>query len=337
MYSKYYAIVGSDGYFQGHMVAPLFNINNVFELNQSRELFTSVEHYNNRNSIAGCPLAFDIDFDGNLDKAYATAKTIRDKLFRFNIDNNIYFSGSKGFHIVVPCLITGSNAHIMAKAIKKTYFDIDGVDEHIYKNKALFRVENSINKKTGLRKIKIVGNETIDDIKKLAETKRKATATIDIEYNTNIRTLINGSYQKYKELTSFTTQSTSASSFSVPLCIRKMMDDTDPPRQHWHSIIYTIAKAMLADNIDQEDVIRWFDNHNFWGCISSDGYTRRSYTKVIRSLSCSSKLSVGCKTGLGAESMQYYCSKLCPCIGGTAWEYISGKAISNTNILRDGA
>ena len=95
----------------------------------------------------------------------------------------IYFSGHKGFHLIVPKEILGvqpdKNLNNFFKTIAeqiKTFSIHKTVDLKIYDNKRLFRIPNSINSATNLYKIILTPNELFslneEQIKELAKQPR---------------------------------------------------------------------------------------------------------------------------------------------------------------------
>jgi len=112
----------------------------------------------------------------------------------------IYFSGSKGFHLAIPKrfftnIKPSKDLHLRARAFVKLLVslanegsneNITSIDYSIYKSSnRIFRLNNTINSKTGLYKIGItydeLCNSTIDGIKRFAENKRY------IDYDNNIK------------------------------------------------------------------------------------------------------------------------------------------------------
>ena len=95
----------------------------------------------------------------------------------------IYFSGHKGFHLIIPSEILGvqprQDLNGIFKSIAeqvKTFSIHKTVDLKIYDNKRLFRIPNTINSSTGLYKIMITPDELLNmseqDIKTLAKQPR---------------------------------------------------------------------------------------------------------------------------------------------------------------------
>ena len=143
------------------------------------------EDQNTANFIA--PLYFDLDID-DIENNYIKVKqdlllVVRRLKTVFGLsekDIEIYFSGSKGFHILISHKIFGFepgkdiNKHYKKVAIDlKTYTVNKSVDTRIYDSKRLFRVPNTVNHKTGLYKVaisydKIKSINTYDELKEYA-------------------------------------------------------------------------------------------------------------------------------------------------------------------------
>lgn len=158
------------------------------------DVYYCIYEYEN-NDIEKCniiaPMYFDIDADIKTEENYQKVKKDVLKIilyfqsyFKINAENiEIYFSGHKGFHILIDSVIFGispcSNLNIIYKEWVKyiSYIlNIDSIDLKIYDRKRLFRIPNTINKKTGLYKIPIQLNElyrlTFKEIIELSKKQR---------------------------------------------------------------------------------------------------------------------------------------------------------------------
>lgn len=144
---------------------------------------------NTANYIA--PLYLDLDIDDievNFLKVKQDLLLVMRRLKTvFNLsdkDIELYFSGSKGFHILVSHNIFGFEpSRDINKQYKKVAIDLKtytvnkSVDTKIYDNKRLFRVPNTINHKTGLYKVpisydKIKEMNSFEELRKYASSKK---------------------------------------------------------------------------------------------------------------------------------------------------------------------
>lgn len=140
---------------------------------KNTDVYHSVYRYESQ-SINDCllyaPVYFDMDMEINEDKDFQ--KIVKDTLLvvsflkeEFGIPEDlieIYFSGSKGFHILVPPEVFGieprKNLNIELKRIAEEANKVTlhgTVDMKIYDRRRLFRFPNTINGKTGLYKVPV--------------------------------------------------------------------------------------------------------------------------------------------------------------------------------------
>ena len=136
-----------------------------------------------------CPyILIDIDNETDLNESKTRALEIVTRLqSEYDLspdDLTIYFSGSKGFHLVISLNTFGSpDPHEeMGSLIKIAVKELCGEIKHdskIYENHRLMRVENSLNAKSSLYKIQLSYSElfslSIDKIKELAKRPRTFT------------------------------------------------------------------------------------------------------------------------------------------------------------------
>lgn len=166
--------------------------------NFKSDIYCTIYKYDNEN-IDSCnfiaPLYLDLDIDNiedNYDKLIRDLKILIHKLIsEFHVEQNdiqIYFSGSKGFHIIISEDIFGFKpGRTLNKDLKKiavylkAYTLTKCIDTKIYDYKRLFRINNTINSKTGLYKVRIL----YDDLIKMSykELIEYASEPKDIELN----------------------------------------------------------------------------------------------------------------------------------------------------------
>lgn len=126
-------------------------------------------------------------------------------------DLSIYFSGSKGFHLVINLNTFGSpDPHEeMGSLIKIVVKELCGDIKHdplIYENHRLMRVENSLNAKSDLYKIQLsyfeLSSLSIEEIKELAKRPRtfiRKKPISDIRLNEKINRIVRSAFLKSDE------------------------------------------------------------------------------------------------------------------------------------------
>lgn len=193
------------------------------EIDKYRDKFNNRDYYatiyNYKDTVDKGPLTapfyLDIDNHNFLNNEEEFAKVKRDTIIIINTLNIVYkipidsiqifFSGNKGFHLIIPIKIFGIQEdnrlneiyYKFAKEIQ-THTLFDFVDLR-YDRRRLFRVINSINSESNLYKIQIsyqeLKNLKIDILKKMAKKPRQ------VIYNNNIKisTIANEKFNEYKE------------------------------------------------------------------------------------------------------------------------------------------
>ena len=165
----------TNGYFTRNYFVNIKDINK----NISRytgDVYTTVYTYEtkdqNTSNFIG-PLYLDLDIDdieNNFNKIKQdlalVLRRLKSLFYLKDTDIELYFSGSKGFHVLISHKIFGLEpSRDLNKQYKKIATDIKtytvnkSVDTKIYDNKRLFRLVNTINTKTGLYKVPITYNQ----------------------------------------------------------------------------------------------------------------------------------------------------------------------------------
>lgn len=119
------------------------------------------------------------DFDTSEDPSFAQidAKEAIRRLEKYGINKNnieIYFSGNKGFHLVVTLNRYITPDQVYNICVKKFGKDLKSLDSSVYDPSRIFRVPGTKHQKSGLYKIPLTYNQlylsTIPQIKKLASS-----------------------------------------------------------------------------------------------------------------------------------------------------------------------
>lgn len=152
---------------------------------------------------------FYMDFDSDEDillakKDVLQAIYLMSQPYRYHLPLeafHIFFSGKKGFHVIIPWKYFGFEPDFildeifrsMARDIKE-FCTYDTLDMSVYERRRILRMENSIHEKTGLHKIPL----TYEELKKMTgpEIEERATNNYRIKYEKPY--LINRANQIYQ-------------------------------------------------------------------------------------------------------------------------------------------
>lgn len=184
----------SNGYFVRKIFKKPSEVDTVRKQFKNTDVYCTPYLYNSDNQSEALKIAdFYLDFDKKLEtdsdfdlvradaiKALAYLQAI----FQVPVETvKIYFSGSKGIHLVVPKEIMGIEPHVDLNRIFRTiaeeifnYTINKTLDRQIYDNKRLFRLVNSVNAKSNMYKIPISYTElkwaSYAEIKQIAKQPR---------------------------------------------------------------------------------------------------------------------------------------------------------------------
>ena len=166
-------------------VAPLSTLLNDNYADDVVDCFASVQVFNSAKEAKGeahiAPLYFDLDSDGDVELAWSETKMIYKYLKSLQVADHsikVYFSGNKGFHIILntkvlglkPDVYTTKNYKELVKNITQL-LGLSTVDLGVYTDRRMLRLPNSINGKSGLYKVRITDfSMGLNDILEYAKT-----------------------------------------------------------------------------------------------------------------------------------------------------------------------
>ena len=183
------------------------------------DTYSTIYSYDNKNQDLAnviAPLYIDLDIN-DLEKDYD--KLRKDVLllirklktvFHLQDDNiQIFFSGSKGYHLIIPYQVFGiqpsrdlNDKYKLIATELKSYTITKSIDTRIYDSKRLFREPNTINTKTGLYKVYMtldqVRNYTYQELIERASSKQDI-GEVNIEYNIKSDEAFNRMINELKE------------------------------------------------------------------------------------------------------------------------------------------
>ncbi len=147
-------------------------------------IYTTLNYYQGNEVTKECFVDLAFDFDSpELDKSRLDAMKMSGFLLAKQIPYSLFYSGKKGFHIVIGYQAFGQeyqeNNHLINKEMAKLLLQETGqlptMDMAIYSSRRQFRFPNSLHSGSGLFKIPIIHEELasgVEPILKLAKKKR---------------------------------------------------------------------------------------------------------------------------------------------------------------------
>ena len=257
-----------------------------------------VKYFDNKDVYKGCYYKcnnmlygyFYLDFDCDLetdfeimkDEALAVYQQIQ-KDFALSCSHmQLYFSGAKGFHLLIAPYNLGfsicSNLHELYKKLALYYKKIcERIDTKIYDDRRVFRMPNSINTKTGLYKVPLTYDELIlSDYKSICELAKTPRTIPEHKYigvehykaNKNIHAkliqVVDKEIAAKRKMQSQVFDKTLINKDVIFPCIERMLNDVHGEGERNKRLII-IASHLLQKNISLEEVVSylsgWQESH----------------------------------------------------------------------------
>jgi hypothetical protein len=237
-------------------------------------------------------------------------------VFNLDIDNNcqIFFSGNKGVHIVVPAEVLGVSPMNELNDIYKTiaealfdYIDNKTLDLRIYDKKRMFRVPNSIHEVTGFYKVNIslkeLRYETYGNIKNIAGAKR-VIAPVKRDFNQKANSIFNNFIEKTKQrIAKFNNIKSTGTLKYLPPCIKEILDEgaQDGQRNNTIAVVASYYKASGKDMKEALDLMAEWNETK-----TSKPVSNYELKRTIQSI-YTSDMQFGCSSikNLGLCSKEY--------------------------------
>lgn len=274
------------GYFRRNQYIPIDDtfddavIGYLEDLNNT-DVYYSIYNYESEdidNCLLYAPLYFDLDLEIENDADFR--KIVRDTLLvvsclkeDFGIPEEliqIYFSGSKGFHVIVdPEVFDIKPSNDLNATFKTVAMEVgkntiyDTVDTKIYDRRRLFRFPNSINGKTGLYKVPI----TMKDLRKMDFDSIQAYASEPREVETAEPRLVSSAKKRFKKILLVSKikeakrKNKNKSKVGIPTerkdllpCVKKLLEEGIGKGSRNNTSV-ALASSMLQSGIPQSEVI----------------------------------------------------------------------------------
>ncbi len=235
-------------------------------------LFASLQKAPHPQGLEGHHLmdfAIDLDFDSFEDSVNAAqyySEQLKGEPFR------LYFSGSKGFHIVVSAESLGmhpiSHPHIYLRSVAKRLASPKyPIDYSIYSSRRLFRVANTVHPKTGLYKVPLLVEE-IPFALELAKQPRPLITT------TGKSTLLRELFEQALTEPPLPSENRAREINFTPPCMESLLYHGPPLPGTRHALLLQLAAFFVASGRTKEELMSW--------AADTPGASRATYRERVK-------------------------------------------------------
>lgn len=265
-------------------------INKYNNVDVYRSIFTYESNDLSNSKIIG-PLYFDFDLvpesnDKLLLSEVRAAIVNLQKIFKLAVsDIKIYFSGHKGFHVIIPEETFGltfcdygiltRTYHAIAQILVDCWHEFrpdiaSCLDLKIYDHRRMFRLANSVNSKSGLYKVEIPASYlkqyTFSDIRQFA-TMPKTSLIVTPRYSSTANKILVSAMrivESDKEDNTRVTRERTKSNKMLP-CVENILS-TSVNEGRRNNVAVALASALFQLQISSDEVIsimqEWNDNND---------------------------------------------------------------------------
>lgn len=279
------------------------------------ETFASIQSYDQDGNIVSSPLYADFDGEGALEDTRFAFQVIKDLLL---VEPKVYFSGNKGYHLILPVEIKHPRCHDVARSIMlKISSTWKALDLNVYRNRSMLRLPKSPASKPGYFKTQLSPEELELDIGIHQEFATKhhndkipepnLSALNKAEWEKWLSTAIADLPSSSKEVYSNTTLDKEARPWSD--CLQALLEIA-PNSGGRHNIVFLLARWYVQAGYDYTDTMKAFLAHKHWYDFEQE---EGGVSKVVKSILKSGKIpTLGCKyDGIDKDLMKQHCNQFC--------------------------
>ncbi|WP_417353573.1 hypothetical protein [Flavobacterium alkalisoli] len=269
------------------------------------ELFSSIQDYDQYGRCLGSPIYADLDGPTALQDTRQLVSAIQEE---YMSNPQVFFSGNKGFHVILDYYIAGPDCHLIVKEMMDGLGSWKSLDYAVYTQRRQFRLEGAKHHKTGLFKTRISTDELfmleLEAIKGIAtksivDTNKQQHIDKDTieDFDAEARVKVTAYQEEYAKAIQ---SKGHVLHTQLSPCIEKCLA-SKPFDGEWNIVITSIARFFNSRNLSYDQAMDMFMQYEHW----QDDY--KHVEKVMKTIYQRPSL-FGCK---GAEHLERFCDVLC--------------------------
>lgn len=272
--------------------------------NKPSECYATIQDYDSKGVAIGCPIYFDID-SPDLYEAYNEMRNLCEDLeTEFDTTPAVWFSGSKGFHVVLPIYIRHERCHEIVGMIANE-FKAHAFDSAVYRQRSMWRCQGTWNNKGKRYKVRTDVDEQLSPLLKRSEVNGELNMTLEPFILKDMSQERLSSYISMLPDRSHKIVEIMNGGDMMP-CLKKLWDMDAPAPGQAHQLCHVVSRWCFKSGLDRQEAVSLFAEHVFW-----KQQNPRDYEKVIDSVYRTGRAHIGCRTGRDAEILQPHCQWLC--------------------------
>lgn len=294
--------INGNNIFTRHIIVDSDHVNNIRKRFNNKDCYISAFQYETQDqessNIIG-PIYLDLDHELNNDEdlkiiQYDLVQCVSFFRFQCGIPKefiSVYYSGCKGFHIIVPAEIFDIKPEhdlnlkykMIAAHIRDNTTNYKTIDTRIYDRVRLFRMSNSINSKTGLYKVWIpydfASKCNYQELREYASRPKLISGKSITPY------VIPQAVNKFNEICNVNSSFVSRrvicnKNFEMSDCIKQMLTSEAPEGTRNNTCI-VLASSLLQCGRTEEEILQTLLDWNI--TYNTVKLSKREITAVVKS------------------------------------------------------
>lgn len=320
----------SNGIFSGQKLLSVKQcecvITSLLRVPKAQSIFTTIQDYDKDGNIVKCPIYVDIDSE-HIELAHQDAiKAMKWIECRLNITPLIYFSGGKGFHLVIKYDICHDKCHDIVRTIIEPC-KIECVDYKVYTSHRLWRLPNSFNLKGQKFKVELTREELIYcDTDEMLDFAKKPQKLSEDKILLGIKDdLIQDAIHRYDEKTKKHTLKPNKSAMptidNITPCIKALLESS-PINGERNATVVILARFFKSCGVPQTEALNIIMSKKHW---SDYQFDEKGVAPVLNAIYKSNKESIVSCRGADGKIMKKYCDLMCQWNMDEVWKDILWK------------
>lgn len=307
------------GYWRGQELLSIPQIEALLAVHGwKKEVFASIQQYDEFGNCLRSPLYFD--FDGEPERVIADVRHfVQASEFVINVTPKIFFSGNKGFHLIIDYLVEHPQCHLLVQDFARELAAVPTLDMKVYRTQSLLRIPGSPGSARGFHKIALTRKElfamSFEEIRELSRTEQHRavlhasaekidSSVMDAWLKTALAKL-----PSYDNINSILAHSESVGMEMTP-CIQRLL--TEPqPQGNRHESLFILGRFFKLCGLDLASAKAAIEINEHWALYEQQ---EREVTKTLKSIYFSRRpVTLGCKgASVSASLMRDNCDRHCP-------------------------
>ncbi len=322
---KYLAWINDRGDWQGHqLLSDPQRVSVIEALDWKQEIHQSFANYDKQGDITSYLIAFDLD-NKDWDQVLFDTQTVVYALESIDVPSWVFYSGNKGFHIIVPYVVmAGLHSLRCVRYIAGEFGHNPSMDFGIYGSRSLLRLNGSPASTQGCYKVPVSRVElfaarTKHGISKMAraprEVKREPVSKDRLDENSDLQSLIAGGVRyskselaRFKE--HFATDKLVVDEHITP-CLKRLL--TEPVLEgNRNTTVFILARFLKICGMSFDEAYTFIMQFKHMKQLQEDTYEISKVFTHVFDFGKKRKSFLGCKGG-GSDAilMRELCHETC--------------------------